>query len=140
MSTLREFIANRKSEIDLQIKALQRELTEVAVVERALESVSADEEAPKSARVGGKTNLKEMVLQSAPNGMVEEAIREAIAARYGVEVAGESLSSMLTRLCAEQALTDNGFTWSLTPTKGEPKTAGPQHPVTEQPTSLVREK
>ena len=50
-------------------------------------------------------------------------IREAIAARYGVEVAGESLSSMLTKLCAEQALTDNGFTWTLTPAKAELKTA-----------------
>jgi hypothetical protein len=126
MSTLREFIANRKSEIDLQLKALHKELEEVAVVERALEKVSADEEAPKSPRAGGKTNLKDMVLevlQSAPNGMVEEAIREAISARYGVEVAGESLASMLTRLCAEQALTDNGFTWSLSPAKVEPKTA-----------------
>ena len=126
MSTIREFIANRKSDIDVQIKALQRELAECALVERALESLSADEEAPKSARAGGKTNLKDMVLevlQSAPNGMAEEPIREAIAARYGVEVAGESLSTMLTRLCAEQALTDNGFTWSLTPAKAEPKTA-----------------
>ncbi len=126
MSTLREFIANRKSEIDLQMKPLQRELAELAVVERALESVPVDEEAPKSARSGGKTNLKEMVLevlQSAPNGMAEEPIREAISARYGVEVAGESLSSMLTRLCAEQALTDNGFTWTLTPAKAELKTA-----------------
>ena len=135
MSTLREFIADRKSDLDLQIKALQKELAEIAFVERALEGVPADEGAAKSPRAVGKTNLKEMlleVLQSAPNGMGEETIREAIAARFGVEVAGESLSSLLTRLCAEQVLTDNGFAWSLTPTKDK------SLETTEQPTSLIR--
>jgi hypothetical protein len=118
MSSLREFIANRKAEIENQMKPLRKELAEIGVVERALEGEGPEEASPPktAGRVSGKTNLKEMaleVLRSAPNGMAGEAIGEAIAARYGVDVAGESLSSLLSRLGSEQILTNDGFAWNI---------------------------
>jgi hypothetical protein len=147
MSTLREFIANRKSEVDLQIKGLRKELAEIALVERALDGEAPEEAAPeappsKPARAGGKLNLKDMtleVLRSAPNGMAAEAILETIGSRYDVEVAADTLSALLLRLGGEQVVIDNGFAWCLAPAKGEPsETAEAPAAAAGQPISLVR--
>ena len=111
-------------------------------MERALEGDLPEEApAPKAARTNGKMNLKDMtleVLRSAPNGMAAEAMLEAISSRYDLEVAGDTLANLLLRLGGEQVVVDNGFAWSLAPTKEEPSESAEPAASVVQPISATR--
>lgn len=116
---IREYLAQRRADIQAQIKALRAELAEVDVAERALLSVNG--EAMKGRRErgtggSGKKTLKEMaveVLQNYPDGLEAANILSEIEKKYGVTVQRESLSPQLSRLGQDEVLKRDGLIWKL---------------------------
>lgn len=125
MSKLRQFLAERKAEIDRQIKALRDERSEIVMAERALpqtDAVAGVERQQRRAPDGGPT-LKEMavaVLADTPNGADANTIRIAISERFGREIARESMSPQLSRLGAAGILERNGRIWRVAGGNEEP--------------------
>ena len=124
MLPLRAYLAERKSDIQGQIKALRAELAEIDAAERALSSAESSKLAPRergSSGTGRKT-LKEMALEALaeyPEGAIALEILETIKAKFGADIARESLSPQLSRLGQDGVLTRSGMHWRL---------ANPPHP------------
>ena len=118
MSKLREFLSERKAEIDRQIKALRDERAEILMAEKALpqaDAVPGIERATRRSSSGGPT-LKEMaveILSKNPAGMDANAIRQMIFIDYGKDIARESMSPQLSRLGAAGILLRDGLIWRL---------------------------
>jgi hypothetical protein len=120
MPTLREFIADRRTEVQAQIKALRAEMAELDTALRALDDVAHKGRGPDTRERGsensGKKTLKEMaleVLREHPTGLDANAIRDAINARFDVGLTRESLSPQLSRLGQEEKLVRAGYIWRV---------------------------
>jgi hypothetical protein len=117
MLPLREYLSNRRAEIQAQIKALRAELGDLDAAERGLASTSSD--GPKRERGAsgtGRKTLKELaieVLQQRPEGAEANTIIAEIKSKHGIEVARESMSPQLSRLGQEGVLTREGLIWRL---------------------------
>ena len=118
MSKLRQFLSERKAEIDRQIKDLRDERAEILMAEKALpqaDSVPGIERQSRRAPDGGPT-LKDMavaVLSELPDGADANAIRHLIGMKFGREIARESMSPQLSRLGAASVLKRDGLIWKL---------------------------
>jgi hypothetical protein len=115
---LREYLGQRRADIQAQIKSLRAELAEV---DAAAAAVFGNEAEPRqrrergSAGTGRKT-LKEMAveaLQKNTDGLEAAAILQWIKERYGLDVARESMSPQLSRLGQEGEIVRNGYVWRL---------------------------
>jgi hypothetical protein len=98
-TTLRDFIAQRESEIRDQVKALRAELRELQVAKAALDGQEGTPPAPKS---GGMT-IKDMALavlnsKTAEPGLTSHEILAGIKAEFDREIDRTSLSPQLSRL------------------------------------------
>lgn len=118
MVTLRDFLANRRSEIQAQIKALRSELREIEAASAALqESQGGAEPSPAKKTRGRGPTLKEMaiaVLSDHPDGLEANDVLDRIAERYGFQVKRESMSPQLSRLAGEGIIRRGGHNkWLL---------------------------
>ncbi|HSX54169.1 MAG TPA: hypothetical protein VLG14_02630 [Sphingomonas sp.] len=108
-TTLRDFIAQRETEIRDQQKALKAELRELQIAKAALEGPT---DAPT---VGVATlTIKEMardVLSGMPGGLNSSGILDAIKKKYSREIERTSLSPQLSRLKDDGELVLDGDTW-----------------------------
>jgi hypothetical protein len=116
MTTLREFISNRRSAIRLQIDALKEELAELDAAERAISDCDrAHQEQRRSPRPAKATpSIKAMALEVLENctvGADTNEIARLIAERFGVEVPRPSLSPQLSRLKSEGQLEIENKVW-----------------------------
>jgi hypothetical protein len=118
MTTLRDFLANRRSDIQTQLKALRAELREIEAASAALqdplrEGIRSD---ATSTRRSGPT-LKEMaiaILTDHPDGLEANDVRDRIAERFDVQVKRESMSPQLSRLAKEGVIRRGGHNkWLL---------------------------
>lgn len=116
---IREYLAQRRADIQAQIKSLRAELAEVDVAERAL-AVAANEPAgakrDRGATGSGRKTLKEMavdVLKDHPAGLEAAGILAEIEKRWGLTVRRESLSPQLSRLGQDETLVREGLIWKL---------------------------
>lgn len=115
---LREYLAQRRADIQAQIKAFRKELAEIDAAEAALDAVS---DAPKPRRVrggsDGKPTLKELALEALSannNGLEASAILAWIAEKHGLEIARESMSPQLSRLAQDGEIVRlEGGIWQL---------------------------
>lgn len=118
MSKLRDFLSERKAEIDRQIKALRDERAEILIAEKALPQIDAVPGVERPTRRGpdGGPTLKEMamaILKGFPEGADANKIRDMIHVIYGKEIARESMSPQLSRLGAAGILQRDGLIWRL---------------------------
>jgi len=117
MPTLREFMSNRRSEIQAQIKALRLELVELDAAERGLSEVTGQPAKKDRGATGtGRMTLKELALEVLgrhPEGADALTILADIKAKHGLEIARESMSPQLSRLGQEGVLVRHGFVWRL---------------------------
>lgn len=119
MTTLRDFLAVRRSEIQTQIKALRSELREIEAASAALQE-NRENTAPsataKNSRGSGPT-LKEMavaVLADHTDGLEANDVLDRIAERFGIQVKRESMSPQLSRLAKEGIIRRGGHNkWLL---------------------------
>lgn len=115
---LREYLAQRRADVQAQIKALRKELVEIDAAETALHSVA---DAPKVRRqrggAEGKKTLKELALEALganTDGMEATAILAWIAENRGIDVARESMSPQLSRLAQDGEIVRlDGGRWQL---------------------------
>lgn len=118
MTSIREFIPLRRSEIKEQIKALKAELFELDAIELNLPSL-INEDLPthvKGTKGTGQKTLKEMAVEALmdnPEGLTTRSILEKIKDRHGVIIQRESLSPQLSRLSADNVVLREGFVWRL---------------------------
>jgi len=116
---IREYLAQRRTDIQAQIKLLRAELSEVDVAEKALAAVSGETPVRRdrgTAGSGARKTLKEMateILQDHPDGLEANSILAEIERRYFVTVQRESLSPQLSRLGQEGVLNREGWLWKL---------------------------
>lgn len=107
-TTLRDFIAQRETEIrDLQ-KALKAELRELQLAKAALEQG----EVPTPS--GGSLTIKDMareVLSGLPNGLNSSGILEGIKKSFGRDIERTSLSPQLSRMKDDGELVLDGEMW-----------------------------
>lgn len=134
MPTLRELIANRRAEVEAQIKLLRAELAEIAVVERALPSGGAElpPRRAAAARSSTKRTLKQMamaVLAEHPDGLDANQLISEVQARFQLVVPRPSMSPQLSRLGRDGILRRDGMTWKLT-NQGRADLAEPQQDET----------
>lgn len=123
MTTLRDFIANRRTEIRREIASLKAEMRELDVAESAIVGkplevppASRDANGTSSAEGTHSLTLKKMsvdVLTGRPEGAEANRIVDLIKDRFGVEVPRSSLSPQLSRLGAEGVLIRRGYNWKL---------------------------
>tara|TARA_R110002094_G_scaffold210256_1_gene180633 strand:- start:69 stop:554 length:486 start_codon:yes stop_codon:yes gene_type:complete len=116
MTTLRDFMTNRESDIKAQIKALRGELADLKLAKSALDSSESATSTNKSATANTKT-IKEMVrdvLKSAHTGLTSTEILTEINTPPDQHVERTSLSPQLSRMKeqGEVKLIDN--MWFLT--------------------------
>jgi hypothetical protein len=119
MTTLREFLANRRGEIQAEIKALREELREIEVTAIRLEGGSLPE--PNKTRRGstatGTKTLKEMAVIAlegfSTSGASAQTIIEAIKREFGKDVPRSSMSPQLSRLRSEGLIDLEGSLWRL---------------------------
>jgi len=118
MITLRDFLANRRSEIQAQIKTLRAELREIEAASSALQDAQGEGIRPDVARTrrSGPT-LKEMaiaILTDHPDGLEANDVRDKIAERFDAQVKRESMSPQLSRLAKEGVIRRGGHNkWLL---------------------------
>jgi hypothetical protein len=107
-TTLRDFIAQRETEIRDQQKALKAELRELQIAKAALDG---QVDAPAN---GATPTIKEMareVLSGMPNGLNSSGILDGIKKTFGREIERTSLSPQLSRLKDDGDLVLNGELW-----------------------------
>jgi len=114
---LREYLAQRRADVQASIKALRKELAEIDAAEGALSNV---DDAPKRRQrsAAGKPTLKELALEALGanvEGMEATAILAWIAEKHGMEIARESMSPQLSRLAQDgEIIRLEGGKWQLT--------------------------
>lgn len=117
MTTLRDFLANRRSEIQTQLKALRAELREIEAASSALQEGNDSFRSEVTASRRDRTTLKDMaiaVLTDRPEGLEANDVRDQIAERYNVQVKRESMSPQLSRLAKEGVIRRGGHNkWLL---------------------------
>lgn len=118
MTTLRDFLTNRRSEIQTQLKALRGELREIEAASAALQDPQAEGSRPDAAITRrGRPTLKEMaitILTDHPDGLEANDVRDRIAERFDVQVKRESMSPQLSRLAKEGIIRRGGHNkWLL---------------------------
>ncbi len=100
MTTLREFIAERKAEIKTQIGALRTEERELKVALDAIDA-SADADLGGSSGAADRTTIKGRIveaLQLHPGGGSTEQVAAWIESKHGVTIPRSSLSPQISRL------------------------------------------
>jgi hypothetical protein len=105
MTSLREFIAFRRSD-------LQRELQELELAEQALGAPAAGATSGNGARM----TLAEMaidVLRDHPEGVDKRTILDLIRQKHGVAPATNSLTTQLSRLKSQHVLSLDGRIWRV---------------------------
>ena len=110
-TTLRDFIAQRETEIRDQQKALKAELRELQLAKAALEGQPTT---PPSGPSGITATIKDMareVLSGQPGGLNSSGILDAIKKRFGRDIERTSLSPQLSRLKDEGELILSGDVW-----------------------------
>ncbi|WP_157222498.1 hypothetical protein [Novosphingobium sp. AP12] len=113
-TTLRDFIAQRETEIRDQQKALKAELRELQIAKAALGGQASP---PSSAPSGATATIKEMarqVLSGQTSGLNSSGILDAIKKEFGRDIERTSLSPQLSRLKEEGELILNGEVWFTT--------------------------
>lgn len=109
-TTLRDFIAQRETEIrDLQ-KALKLELRELQVAKAALEGQPTAATSPSGAALTIK-DMARQVLDGQPNGLNSSGILDGIKKLFDRDVERTSLSPQLSRLKDDKELVLNGEVW-----------------------------
>ena len=116
---LRDYLAQRRADIQANIKALRKELAELDAAESALAAVG--DAPPKRRQRGssgtGKLTLKELALEALSEhttGLEASAILAFIAEKHGIEVARESMSPQLSRLAQDGEIVRlEGGKWQL---------------------------
>lgn len=115
MATLRQFLADRRTAIHAEIKALRAELREIDAASAALPIADSAVSAPPRASRAGPT-LKELaveILQRNSEGLEANDIREEMRLKYGVTVKRSSLSPQLSRLAKEGVIRRDDHKWLL---------------------------
>lgn len=115
MATLRQFLADRRTAIQAEMKALRAELREIEAASAALPMAEAGASAPPRASRAGPT-LKELaveILQRHSEGLEANDIREEMRLKYGVTVKRSSLSPQLSRLAKDGMIRREGHKWLL---------------------------
>lgn len=143
---LRDYLAQRRAEVQASIKALRCELAELDAAERALPSNGEATPKPKKERGSagtGKKTLKEMaleVLEGMPNGLEAVGILDAIQKVHGITVRRESLSPQLSRLRQDGHLILDGSVWKLPYVSAHiiPKNETPGAPAPSVSSSLAQ--
>lgn len=115
---LRDYLTQRRSEVQAKIKALRTELAELDAAEKALGDPDQSTKHKRVRGTGGtgKKTLKEMALdalKAKPEGADAQTILSWIKDVHGLEVARESMSPQLSRLGQEGIITRDGLTWHL---------------------------
>lgn len=118
MTTLRDFLSNRRSEIHAQIRALRAELREIDAASAAVqESPGSDGSRTVASGRRSSPTLKEMaiaVLADHPDGLEANDVRDRIAERFGSQVKRESMSPQLSRLARDGVIRRGGHNkWLL---------------------------
>lgn len=115
MTTLRDFISTRESEIKAQIKALRAELGDLKVAKSALDphgSALGADSAPSATKT-----IKEMirdVLKSNPQGLTSTEILIKINEFSARKIERTSLSPQLSRMKEDDEVTLQNNFWFLT--------------------------
>jgi hypothetical protein len=131
MATLREFLANRRIEIQAEIKSLRAELKELEAAEAALPEKTQPTQLRPNLEPAKRSplTLKEMAIAALREnlaGLDANAIRREILSSHGLEIKRSSLSPQLSRLEKEGAVTRAGSIYSLAispPSEGTPSTS-----------------
>ncbi len=115
---LREYLAQRRRDIQAEMRGLKLELTEIDAAEHALDGVTEPVRRPRGRPATGRKTLKELALEVLsrhyPNGVEAQSILAEILLIHGVEVARESMSPQLSRLGADGIITKvEGNLWRL---------------------------
>lgn len=113
MTTLREFLADRRAAIQAEMKALRAELREIEAASAALPDGRGEVLSPVRASRGGPT-LKELaveILQRHSEGLDANDIREEMRLKHGVSVKRSSLSPQLSRLAKDGVIQREGHKW-----------------------------
>lgn len=117
MATLRQFLSDRRAEIQEQMKMLRAELRELDAASAALPDAVAPQETARVARERREgPTLKVMaveVLKQHPDGLEANDIRAQIGQIYGVEVKRSSMSPQLSRLAKDGIVRLAGHKWLL---------------------------
>lgn len=124
MSTLREFIANRRSEIKSEMDKLKAEIRELDLAEQALEpkrhtTIIFGGGAGKSWKRPTIIGMVKDVLLKFPDGADAQAIINAVKEKFGVDVPRSSMSPQLSRLKADGVLEMENNIWRLADSKGQ---------------------
>jgi hypothetical protein len=117
MTKLKEFLSNRRNEIESQIEDLRIELQEIEASCAAIRNVSkiGDQPSPSLPK-RTRLTLKKMVigvLEGNSSGADAQLIISLIKEKYGKEIARESLSPQISRLGQDGILRRDGSMWSL---------------------------
>lgn len=116
---LKEYLANRRAEIDAEIKALKAELAEIRIAEDALSGAPTGKTvvaSPKGPAVVREGSIKDWVLKALahmPQGGETEQIITAISLLGGPLVPRNSMTPQLSRLKADELLELHGRLWRL---------------------------
>lgn len=121
-----DYLAQRRADIEAQMKALRAELAEIKIAEAALAGVGTESAAPPVV-VGGSIlragSIKDWIMKAMsafPNGLETDAVIEAIRKMGGPLVIRSSVTPQLSRLKAAGLIEYNGRHWRL-PVKDEPE-------------------
>lgn len=115
MATLRQFLADRRTAIHAEMKALRAELREIDAASAALPMADSGVSPPPRASRAGPT-LKELaveILQRHSEGLEANDIREEMRLKYNVTVKRSSLSPQLSRLAKDGVIRREGHKWLL---------------------------
>ena len=116
---IRDFVTDRRAELQAAIKAARAELLTLDAVVRALDEAEGQPQRPRRERGSagsGKKTLKELALEALnehPDGLEATEILGWIRMKYDLDVARESMSPQLSRLGAEGEIVRSGLTWRL---------------------------
>jgi len=114
MLPLREYLAERRQEVQAQIKSLKAELGELDRAASALEPVDVARSTQERGATGsGRKTIKELALQALrenPDGLEASAMVTWMASK-GHVVARESLSPQLSRLKEDHRVILEGTRW-----------------------------
>lgn len=118
MATLRQFLSERREQIQAQMKTLRAELREIEAATAALPdatSIGESRAAVARERRRGPTLkvLAVQVLKHYPDGLEANDIRQKIAETHGIEIKRSSMSPQLSRLAKDGIVRLAGRRWLL---------------------------